>query len=296
MEKNIIYQLYHLQPTSLEKQSVIKKLSFLIENLKIKSSNLKDSGLLKEILKIKWRNSEQRKRAFIQAALKYLEFLKEEINVAESKELNYHIKNLKISLADLAFYASEFNSEIDFSFILVSPNSQPTPYQFDLLISIFYQNTIKESHDKYLIDLVVVPILRTILESKVKSILGIDIINDSKGRPIEISKLLSLISKSKVLIKHKSLELSNLKQIFEWLNHMMHRNIRPDIFVLHFVIKYLQPIFESSWLEKETRWSIFASALVPDINDYKKEIKSICEKEFEGSQIYWTEPEVYSYE
>ncbi len=295
MNSNFAFQLYHTKPISVDKKTLLNNLSTLIENLRPESRNLKESGLLKEILQIEWKVSESRDKAFIQAALCYLEFLKMEIEIIEGKELSTHIKNLKIAIEDMANYVNKINFKVNLSFIYGNTNTQPTPSQFDLLKSIFYKNNIPENRDKYLIDLVTVPILRTILESKVKSILGIDIINDSKNRAIEVSKLLGLISKSKVLKVHKSLELSNLNQIFEWLNHMMHRNVRPDVFVLHCVLQYLQPIFESSWIEKDTRWSIYASAFVHDIAEYKEEIKNICEREFMGCCIIWTEPEVYSY-
>ena len=79
-----------------------------------------------------------------------------------------------------------------------------------------------------------------------------------------------------------------------WLNHHMHRNIRPEPYIIHTVLKYLKPIFTAGKKELggSTLYSFDMSAYVEDSEAYHEEIEMKLKKKYPGYNIMWTEKEI----
>jgi hypothetical protein len=84
----------------------------------------------------------------------------------------------------------------------------------------------------------------------------------------------------------------------KWLNHNMHRALRPEPYVLHEVIQYLEPIFKADKIENEkgTMYSIHSSAYVDDLNAFHTEVEQLLQTEFPDCKIQWGRKEVSSFQ
>jgi hypothetical protein len=276
-------------------EEIIRSSGYVIDYLKVYSSKLKLNGLLQRILMIEWdeRNQSLRDKAIVQAARKYIQKLLSDLNTY-TEFITPITNSIKTAIADLFPTIIRLDKDFGKPFIIGNTNTMETSMQFHFLENLFFSHRIPPSADKYQIDHLTVPFLRALLESKIKQVLGIDILRDESNKSIEVSKILKLFSELKSIKLNKSFETGILKLIMEWLNHYMHRNIRPEPYVFNSVLEFLRPIFTPGNISSKNRklYSINSSAFVEDLEIYHNEVELKLQKKFPNCFIVWTSKEV----
>lgn len=261
------------------------------------SGSFKQNELLRQVLSIKWQKKDikARDKAIVQSASNYIShFLKLIENNVDSRE--DYISNIKTGLADLKPSICRIDSDIDFNFIIGNTNIQQSSIQYKIVEALFYENSLRKSATKYELDHLTVPFLRTILESKIKSIIGVDILRDSKNFAIDLSEILKVLPQLKSVTLNKAYDPNILSMIMKWLNHLMHRNLRPESYILYQVLQYVEPMFKPGKIvhDKGVLFSINISVFTNDLEAYHSEIEKILNSKFSGCYIQWKSKEVSS--
>lgn len=296
MNSNELLKTFYKSLDTQNKTNILEKSNDILVYFDNFRSDLKTKGLLKKILKTRWTKKEQspRDEAIIQSAKEYFSFLFESLQKNDGND-NSIINSLKTAFADLSFPLKRLDSTFTKNFILGSTRTQLTSIEFKLLKNLFYTNSLPATINRYELDHIIIPYLRTILESKIKKILGIDTLTDSKNQEIKTSKIIDILFKiGGVSLEKKSFDIEMLKLIMSWLNHHMHRNIRPESYIIHSVLNYLSPIFKPGKreLENSTLYSIDMSAYVEDKDSFQKEIEANLSIRHPGYKVIWTDKEI----
>ncbi len=298
MGSNEILIKFYKSLKAQDKTNVLVQSKEILAYLDNFSSDLKKKGLLKRILKTEWSEKEQvlRDRAIIQAAREYFIFLFSKLKNLDEDHKPL-IDSLRTAIADLSFSLKRIDPEFTKNFILASTRTHLTSIEFKNLKTLFYSIRLPVNTNRYELDHLIIPYLRTILESKIKKILGIGILTNSKNQNIEISKIIEILFKiDSISLEKDSFNLDILKLIMEWLNQHMHRNIRPEPYIIHSVIQYLNPIFNPGKKELNGKilHSLNMSAYVENVDVYHKEIENKLNQKYPGYKIEWINKEIAS--
>lgn len=238
------------------------------------------------IFKTKWEPLEENliDRCHIQSAADYLGFLLEE---EWSEKIAEDIKAL---IAEAYSFIYKFDDDFNTSFKTAITNSLPSRIHYKHAEWLFYQNTLPEDANKrYIIDILVLYALRLPLEQRILSFLGIDFIESENGSPIGISKLFPIV-KSLENIEFKSeIDFDQIKWVLDWLNHYMHRHLRPYPWVIHQAFQILNPLLLPTERTTPNGWefSFYGSTTTKDWALLKDEIKEEVQSTFKGSTIHW---------
>lgn len=281
-----------------DSKQIIERGDALLAYLRPFSIKMKPNGLLHVILKRNWKLTEQitRDQASITLAINYIEYILFKIP-DQPTHLEAFKQSLITTIADLFSVVKRLDSSLGNKFLLGSTNTQSTSVQYLHAEILFYTNKIGDGLNRYEIDHIIIPFLRTILESKIKHVLGVDIFRDDKNKSVEISRLLELLPKLKTIQLDKAFDVSMLKLIMEWLNHHMHRNLRPPPYIIHAVFEYLKPIFAPGQRKKgnQNLLSINISAFASDLGVYHQEVEQVLKEKYPKCFISWTGKEVASF-
>ncbi len=186
--------------------------------------------------KTSWTDKETKllTRCHIQNALEYLCFIKE----------SFKKEQLRTVVADLAIYVNTLDSNEDTSFIIISTNTIPSAIQFDSAKRLFYNHQIrKQNQNNYATDLLTLYAIRLSLESRVRGLLGIDYATNT-GKNIGLSTLIK-ISKTLTSVEYStSVDWIEIEWVNNWLNHHMHRHIRPYPWNIHQALEVLKPFVD----------------------------------------------------
>lgn len=233
-------------------------------------------------LKTSWSDKENKllARCHVQNASEYLDFIKESIKT----------KQLKTVIADIAIFVRFLDSNEDTSFILLSTNTQASAIQFDSAKRLFYNHQIREQYqNNYSIDLLTLYAIRLSLESRVRGLLGIDYAT-SKGSNIGLSTLIKISKKLKCVEYSKETNWTEIEWVNNWLNHHMHRHIRPYPWIIHQALEILKPFVdpkEPLIKSDRTIHSFYSATYVIDESALENEIELHLKELYPEVKICW---------
>lgn len=219
-------------------------------------------------------------RCHVQNASEYLNFIKETIKKEQ----------LRTVVADVANFVKFLDPNEDTSFIILSTNTQASAVQFDNAKRLFYNHQIREQYqNNYSIDLLNLYAIRLSLESRVRGLLGIDYAT-ANGKNIGLSTLIKISKKLKSVEYSKKTEWTEIEWVNNWLNHHMHRHIRPYPWIIHQALEILKPFVnpnEPLIKPDKTIYSFYSATYVNDENALENEIELHLKKLYPEVKIRW---------
>lgn len=220
-------------------------------------------------------------RCHIQNAQSYLEYL------IQSK---FSAKQIKIIIADIAGIVNQLDANEYTDFISVSTNTLPSAIHFNTAKSLFYNHQLKdENQNNYAVDLLTLYAIRLSLENRVRRFLGIDFAENNRNR-IGLSQLIKVSKKLKSVEYSKKFDWNEIEWVNNWLNHHMHRNIRPYPWNIHQAIESLDDLIDPKEPIKKgqrTIYSFYSATYVNDENEFNKEVEFILRQMFPHVKIHW---------
>ena len=246
-------------------------------------SKCKKQNIFKLSLSLDERGIKLLARCHIQCALEYVEFIKKNIDK----------KKLKIIVAEIIPYVKRLFPNEYTSFILISTNILPSAVHFDNAKILFYSHDIrKQFQDNYSVDLLVIYGIRLSLESRIKRLLGIDYVITSKKHNIGLSQFIEISKMLKHVEYAKEIDWEEIDWIVKWLNHFIHRLIRPYPWVIHQCIVILENfVSPRSILTTSNKkiLSFYSATVVLNEEKLKNEIERHLKKIDEEIIIRWTD-------
>ena len=260
-----------------------KSVDDLIEYLKIiGGKSLTTKCKRQNAFKTSWIDKETKllTRCHVQNAAHYLDFIKASITKDQTRTV----------IADLTSYVEILDSNEDTSFIILSTNTQPSAVQFDSAKRLFYNHQIREQNqNNYSTDLLALYAIRLSLESRVRGLLGIDYAT-SNGKNIGLSTLIK-ISKGLELVEYsEKIDWTEIEWVNNWLNHYMHRHLRPYPWIIHQAIEVLKPFVdpkEPIIKSNRTIYSFYSATYVEDEDALEKEIEFNLLELYPKVKITW---------
>jgi len=229
------------------------------------------------ILKHKIKNEKQYInyiKSNIQAAIIYLNFLKDEMIIKENV--------LNCVIADLIPYIEELDKNEDLTFLFANTNVLSSSIHYKHVEELFYNRELRNDHkDHYNINILILYGIRLALEKRILGILGIRQIQKNNKPIIGTSKLLEIIKKLKN-IEYNNIDWNLIIKINNWLNYYIHNQIRPESWIIHQVFIVLNNLFNSK--QYKNICSIYGSTIINDMNKLDDEIKNKIYKKF-GEEI-----------
>ena len=234
--------------------------------------------------KVSWTNKENitRARCHFQNSVDYLNFIRENISV----------QKLRIVIADLAKYVKIIDPNENTDFNLISTKTQPSAIQFDSAERLFYNHQIRgQNQNNYSSDLLAIYAIRLSLENRVRELLGIDYATNKNGKNIGLSSLIK-ISKNLTTVNYSNdFEWEEVEWVNDWLNHHMHRHIRPYPWIIHQsleALKYLVNPKDPINKNNLKMYSFYTAAYVDDEVKFHQEINSKLNELYPGINIKWS--------
>lgn len=242
------------------------------------------SSIRQSILKTKWlhREKQLRSRSHVQAAIYFLKYL-----IKNGKQ-PFEGEDIKTVIADLIPYISTLDKSEDVSFIVVSTNTLPSTIHYKHAKWLFYKNQLPDARNRYNLDLMVLYVLRLSLEQRVLGFLGIDFVV-ARNKPVSLTKLLKIVKKLENVKYAEQINWDEIEWVYDWLNHYMHRHLRPYPWVIHQSFEILNSVLESSQIirNKTTHLSFYASTIVQDEDKLQTEIEKEIVQMTPDAKIQW---------
>lgn len=232
--------------------------------------------------KTRWTQREEnlRNRCHVQNAAEYLGSIK----------YCYSHDQIKATIADIAQYVKTLDSKEDVSFILVSTNTLPSAIHFDIAHRLFLTHQIRDQNqNNYGTDLLTIYSLRLSLESRIRGLLGIDFATNN-GKPVGLNTLIKVSKELKSVKYSETVNWSEIEWINEWINHHMHRLLRPHPWIIHQAIESLKPFLDPKdkvTFGDTTRYSFYSATYVVNENELHTEIESALKIEYPEIVIKW---------
>lgn len=255
----------------------------LIDYLKtIGGKTLKVTCRRQNAFKIKWAKHEINLlcRCHVQNAAEYL----------LSILTDYNDEQIKVVIADIAKYVKALDEGEDVSFILLSTNTLPSAVHFDIAKRLFYTHQIREQNqDNYTTDLLTIYSLRLALESRIRGMLGIDYAT-SKGKSIGLATLIKVSKDLKTVKYSMDFHWTEIEWVNDWLNHHMHRHIRPYPWVIFQAIETLKSFVdpkEPILINERTMYSFYSATYVNNEAEFEQEIETALKHEYPEIEIVW---------
>lgn len=141
---------------------------------------------------------------------------------------------------------------------------------------------------RYDLDILVLYALRLSLERRILGFLGIDFII-SNEKPVGLSKLLKIVKKLDNVIYKDEIDWDKIEVVNNWINHHMHRHLRPYPWVIHQAFEVVDPLLEKSKVidGNTIHYSIHASTFVHDEEAFHAEIEERINAEMPNVYIAW---------
>lgn len=232
--------------------------------------------------KTSWKNKDASllTRCHIQNAMEYLDYIKN----------GFSGNQIKVVISDIADYVKALDSNEETSFVALSTNTQPSAVHFDIAKRLFYNHQIRDQYqNNYSTDLLTLYAIRLSLENRVRGFLGIDYAT-SKGKNIGLSTLIKVSKKLESVKYSDNFDWTEIEWVNNWLNHHMHRHIRPYPWITHQAIEVLKPFVDPKEpLKKSDKmiYSFYSSTVVNDEEELEKETKSILQEQYPEVNITW---------
>lgn len=232
--------------------------------------------------KTSWLDKENRllARCHVQNASEYLNSIKGNIKKEQ----------LRTVIADIANFVEFLNPNEDTSFIILSTNTQASAIQFDNAKRLFYNHQIREQYqNNYSIDLLNLYAIRLSLESRVRGLLGIDYAT-TNGKNIGLSTLIKISKRLKCVEYSTKTEWTEIEWVNNWLNHHMHRHIRPYPWIIHQALEVLKPFVdpkEPLIKPDRTIHSFYSATYVNNESALENEIELHLKELYPEVEIKW---------
>lgn len=252
---------------------------------RISGKELKIRLIRQYLFKTSWNEKDDKLKArcHLKAASSYLMFFL--IN-----EIKFKKEQIRIVIADLANYISDFDKNDDTSFIFMSTNVLPSAVHFKITEQLFYENNIDSSRrDNYKTDLLTIYSLRLSLEKRIRGLIGIDYAT-SGSQNIGLSTLIKLAKKLKNIKYSENINWTEIESVNKWLNHFMHRNIRPYPWIIHQALEVLRPLIDPSepiFIDDRKIYSFYSASYVENESLLEKEITQSLKSEFPKIKVKW---------
>ena len=263
--------------------STPKNIEALLDYLqKIAGKTLTSICIRQNVFKTRWTKRDARliSRCHVQSAALYLSSLRTSCS-------NDQIRTLVV---DVAQYVKQLDVNEDADFIVVSTNTLPSATHFMVARQLFYNHQIEgQNQNNYGSDLLTIYSLRLSLESRVRGFLGIDYAT-IKRKSVGLATLIKVSKNLKSVNYSPDFTWSEVEWINDWLNHYMHRNIRPCPWVIHQAIEALQPLLDPKkpiLLEGKTVHSFYSATYVRNEIELEKEIAEALKSEYPEIEIKW---------
>ena len=248
---------------------------------------LKVDHLRHYLLKTSWtiKDITLKARSHLQGGSLYIEHL-----LTQGIEEHKNINCLKTTIADIAKYVDQLKGNDDTSFVLMSTNTLPSTIHFKHATSLFFQKGLSTgTNDSYEFDLLVLYALRLSLEKRIHGILKTDFIKSGNNKPIGLSRLIG-IAKNLLNINYSDgIKWNQIEWVKDWLNHHIHRNLRPYPWIIFQAIKVMEELLEPKTYKTENSKSssFYGSTTSNDLELLKKEIESKILAEIPDATIRW---------
>jgi len=232
--------------------------------------------------KTKWtkREIELRNRCHVQNAADYLHSIKD----------NYSDNQIKTVIADIANYVSALDKNEDVSFIFLSTNTLPSAIHFDIAKRLFFTHQIRDQNqNNYNTDLLTIYSLRLSLESRIRGLLGIDYAT-SRGKNIGLSSLIEVSKGLKSVLYSNEVNWAEIEWINEWINHHMHRHIRPYPWIIFQAIESLKSFVDPKEPfvdEERIVYSFYSATYVQNEEEFHEEVFITLEQKYPEIEIKW---------
>jgi len=252
----------------------------------ISGKRLSLTAVRQAIFKTSWKSEEikHRNRCQVQAAAMYLEYLLEQ---PWSDKIKNDIKTL---IAEVRIFVRDIDPEEDTSFVLLSTNSLPSTIHYMHAEYLFYHNMLPKDTDKrYSIDILVLYAIRLSMEKRMLAFLGIDYVETENGGPVLLSRLFPVIKSLQNIEFDEGVDFDQIKWVWDWLNHYMHRHLRPYPWVIHQAFQVLNPLLlpSNKVTPKTTVYSYYASTVIRDWHVLKNEVETAISQLVPGARIFW---------
>lgn len=273
----IIRKTYE-EPSKENTQSLIK---FLDE---ISGNELKIAYIRQYLFKTTWKGKEDiiRSRCHLKAASTYMKYL---IENDLSKEQNRNA--LVTTIADISPYVNKMKEPNDPTFSIGSTNDLPSTVHYGHAKKLFFDKTLlPTTNGSYSFDLTTLYILRLSIEKRIKGILGLDFIKRStKNTFIGLKQIINIAKKLKTVKYDESINWHQIIWVNDWLNHHIHRNLRPYPWVIYQSILVLDTILEI--VEHNGGYSYYGSSVTTDKVILRQEIEDEILHFFPDASIFW---------
>ncbi len=232
--------------------------------------------------KTRWTKREEylRNRCHIQNARQYLESIKQ----------SYSHDQIKTVIADIADYVKNLDPKEDVSFIVTSTNTLPSAIHFDIANRLFLTHQIRDQNqNNYGTDILTIYSLRLSLESRIRGLLGIDFATNN-GKPIGLNKLIEVAKELKSVKYSETVNWLEVEWINEWMNHHMHRLLRPHPWIIHQAIESLKSFLDPGdpvSIDNRTIYSFYSATYVVNEKELHNEIESLLRIKWPKIVIRW---------
>jgi hypothetical protein len=282
MEQTQFLRNAYFEPTTKNTEELANFLN------SVAGKSLKVDHLRHYLLKTSWTSKDQtlKARSNLQGGAKYIEQLLID-GIDEYKNNNC----LKTAIADITTYVDQLNGNDDTSFVLVSTNTLPSVIHFKHAASLFFKKSLStETNDSYEFDLLVLYALRLSLEKRIHGILKTDFVKSANNKPVGLSRLIAITKTLQNISYSEGIKWNQIEWVNDWLNHHIHRNLRPYPWIIFQAIKVLEELIEPKRYETENSkgFSFYGSTTSNDLEILQKEIKTKIMSEIPGAKIRWT--------
>lgn len=232
--------------------------------------------------KTKWikQDVNLRNRCHVQNAADYLQSIKDK----------YSEHQIKVVIADIAKYVNSLDVNEDVNFILLSTNTLPSAVHFDTARRLFNTHQIRDQNqNNYNTDLLAIYALRLSLESRIRGLLGIDYATN-RGKNVGLTSLIKVCKALKSVVYSKTVNWTEIEWVNDWINHHMHRHIRPYPWIIYQAIESLKSFVdpkESFITESRTINSFYSATYVENEEELHKEIESALKLQYPEIEITW---------
>lgn len=233
--------------------------------------------------KTKWEDKEKDliSRCHVQNAAEYIESIKEGCSQNQVEQV----------IVDIVNYVAYLDRNEDVSFVFANTNILPSAIHFTSAEHLFYNHNIrKDFQANNDMDLVVIYLLRLSLESRIKGLLGVDTITKGESSNVGLFDLIKICEDLKTITYSENVNWMEIKWINKWLNHYIHRNIRPYPWSIYQAIKALEGFIdpkEPVFYNGKRTYSFYSATYVEDEGIFHDEVKDKLTSKYPDIEIRW---------
>lgn len=232
--------------------------------------------------KTKWTKPEVtlRNRCHVQNAADYLQAIRDQ----------FSDRQIKVVIADVSKYVNSLDASENISFIVLSTNTLPSAIHFDTAKRLFFTHQIRDQNqNNYNTDLLAIYALRLALENRIRGFLGIDYATN-KGKSVGLASLIKVCKELKAVEYSDAVNWTEIEWVNDWLNHHMHRHIRPYPWIIYQALESLKSFIdpkEPFVTESGTTYSFYSATYVENEENLHKEIETALRTENPEIVIEW---------